>query len=469
MFTKVLVANRGEIAVRIMRALREMNIQSVAVYSDADKESLHVKKADYAYPLHGNRAVDTYLNMDKILKIAQDAGVDAVHPGYGFLAENQKFAEMLEKAGIIFIGPKSEVISLMGNKIASRTMVSSVGVPTIPVTNSAITDIDMACKAACDIGFPILVKAAAGGGGVGMRIARVPQDVQNSVEMAAKQAISAFGDGAVFIEKYIERPRHIEIQIIADNYGNVVHLGERECSIQRRYQKIIEESLSTVLTKEMRDKMGRMAVNIARKVNYRGVGTVEFMYDNGQIYFLEMNTRVQVEHPITEIITGIDIIKTQIQVAQGQPLPFTQEDVAFTGHAIECRICAEDPLNGFCPSPSTIVNYQEPGGAGVRVDSGVSEGCDITVYYDSMMAKLVAWGRDRDEAISRMKRALHEYIIEGPKTNIPYLKAVIASEEFWCGNLSTKFVEENTYLLEDAKIFAERSWDTKQIPYPATS
>lgn len=466
MFKKVLIVNRGEIAVRIIRALREMNIESVAIYSDADKDSLHAIKADYAYPLNGNRAVDTYLDIDKIVRIAKDAGVDAIHPGYGFLAENQEFAARLEKEGIVFIGPSSQVIGLMGNKIVSRRTVSNLGIPTIPGTDGIVADKDTAHRAAAEIGFPVLVKAAAGGGGVGMRVVHMPKEMENTLEMATKQAMSAFGDGTIFIEKYIEKPRHIEVQIVADNYGNVVHLGERECSIQRRYQKIIEESLSLAISKEMRAKMGEMAVKIARNVNYRGVGTVEFIYDNGNVYFLEMNTRVQVEHPVTEFITGIDIIKTQIQIAAGQPLSFTQHDIIFNGHAIECRICAEDPLNSFCPSPNTIEKYHEPGGAGVRVDSGVYENYEVTVYYDSMISKLITWGRDREEAIARMKRALHEYIIEGPKTNIPYLKAALASGEFSRGELSTKFVEENTYLFDDAKRLAVQQLGSQRLPYP---
>ena len=448
MFRKVLVANRGEIAIRVIRALRELGIASVAIYSDVDKDSLHCLYADYAYPLHGNRAVDTYMNIEKILKMAKEYGVDAIHPGYGFLSENDHFASVLEQNGIGLIGPRSETIKFMGNKINARRVVDAAGIPTVPGTEEAISDAEEAMRIADSIGYPVLIKASAGGGGVGMKIVHTPAQMAEVLERVQKQADSVFGNSSVFIEKYIENARHIEFQILADKHGNVVHLGDRECSIQRRYQKIIEESPSTALSEEIRKKMGEAAIKIAKSINYQNAGTIEFIYSDEKFYFLEMNTRLQVEHPITEMLTGIDIVKTQIKIAEGEPLPFSQETINFRGHAIECRICAEDPANGFMPSPNKITAYRSPGGIGVRVDSGVHYNYEVSSYYDSMISKLVVWGQDRPEAISRMRRALMEYIILGPKTNIPYLTAVMESEAFRSGNINTKFVEEHAYLID---------------------
>ncbi|MCR4435564.1 MAG: acetyl-CoA carboxylase biotin carboxylase subunit [Clostridiales bacterium] len=456
MFKKVLVANRGEIAVRIIRALKEMNIHSVAIYSDCDRDSLHRMYADSSYPLHGNKAADTYMNMEKILRIAKESNVDAIHPGYGFLAENEDFAELVEKNGITFIGPKSKTIELMGNKIAARKMMAEAGIPTVPGSVGGVASYDEAKRIADAIGYPLLIKAAAGGGGVGMRVVQKPEDLQEMFERARHQAESVFGDGTVFIEKYIDDARHIEFQIFADKYGNVVHLGDRDCSIQRRHQKIIEESPSSALDEATREKMGEVAVSIARVADYQTAGTVEFIFSKGEFYFLEMNTRLQVEHPVTEMLTGIDIVKTQISLAAGNPLPFTQEEIHFRGHAIECRICAEDPLNGFMPSPSRITDYRTPGGIGVRVDSGVYKNFEITSHYDSMISKLIVWGSTRKEAVARMQRALREYVITGPKTNIPYLCAVMDCGEFQSGTINTKFVEEHPQLFDTAKAICEQ-------------
>jgi len=453
---KVLIANRGEIAIRVIRALRELEITSIAVYSDSDKDSLHVLYADVAYPLPGDKAIDTYMNIEKIVRLAKNVGADAVHPGYGFLSEKEEFARACEEAGIVFIGPESKVIGLMGNKIAARKLMIASGVPVVPGTEDAVCDPEKAREIAAAIGYPAIIKAAAGGGGVGMRIVQKEEELADMLDRAQQQAGSVFGDASVFIEKYIENPRHIEFQLLADKFGNVVHLGERECSIQRRYQKIIEEAPSTALTPEIRQKMGEMALTAARAVNYHGAGTIEFIYSNGEFYFLEMNTRIQVEHPVTELLTGVDLVKSQIKIAAGQPLPFKQEDIRFNGHVIECRICAEDPLSGFSPSPNKIVGYRSPGGFGIRIDSGVHLNYEIPTHYDSMISKLLAWGNDRDEAIARIKRALREYIIMGPKTNIPYLRAVMDSAVFQRGEISTKFIEEHTHLFEDARILAAK-------------
>ena len=456
MFNKVLIANRGEIAIRIIRALRELEITSVAVYSDSDKDSLHVLYADLAYPLYGDREIETYMDIEKIIKLAKNVGADAIHPGYGFLSEKEEFAKACEEAGIVFIGPESKVIGLMGNKIAARKLMIASGVPVVPGTEEAVSDPEKAKKIAAAIGYPVLIKAAAGGGGVGMRAVQKEEDFSAMLERAQQQAASVFGDASVFIEKYMDQPRHIEFQLLADSHGNIVHLGERECSIQRRYQKIIEESPSTALTPEIRQKMGKVALAAGRAVNYQGAGTIEFIYSNGDFYFLEMNTRIQVEHPVTEMLTGVDLVKSQIRIAAGHPLPFGQEDIKFNGHTIECRICAEDPLNGFSPSPHRIKGYRSPGGFGIRIDSGVHLNYEIPTHYDSMISKLLAWGNDRDEAIARMRRALREYIIIGPKTNIPYLRAVMDSAAFKRGQINTKFVEEHTHLFEDARIFVAK-------------
>lgn len=457
MFKKVLVANRGEIAVRVIRALKEMSIESVAIYSDADQNSLHTRLADYAYCLGGNRSQDTYMNIDKIIKIAVDTGVDAIHPGYGFLSEREKFASAVEATGITFIGPDSRVIELMGNKIEARKLLKSIGMPIVPGCEKALTDTNEALEIAKTVGYPILIKAAAGGGGMGMKVACNDSELVSGLQTVQNHAASLFGDSSVFIERYLTRPRHIEVQILADKHGNVVHLGERECSIQRRHQKIVEESPSSAITPELRKKMGEVATKIARAVKYSSVGTVEFIYENGEFFFLEMNTRVQVEHTITEMVTRVDIVKTQIAIAQGEKLPFTQENVTFTGHAIECRICAEDPLNNFVPSPAKIDGYVVPGGFGIRIDSGVSTNSEVTPFYDSMLSKLITWGNTREEAISRMKRALEEYRIVGPATTIPYLHSIMKNKAFIQGNITTKFVEEQPQLFDETRMFIEKS------------
>jgi len=457
MFKKVLVANRGEIAVRVIRALKEMGITSVALYSNSDQNNLHASYADYAYSLNDDRPIDTYMNIDKIVKIAVDTGVDAIHPGYGFLSEREKFARAVEEAGITFIGPDSKIIQMMGDKIAARKLMFSLGVPIVRGSKEPVNNINEAVKIAKKIGYPILIKAAAGGGGMGMKVANGPEELEQVLSAVRNHAGSVFGDSSVFIEKYIQRPRHIEVQVLGDKHGNIVHLGERECSIQRRHQKIIEESPSSVISHDARKKMGEMAVLIARAVNYQSAGTVEFIYDNGEFFFLEMNTRIQVEHTITEMLTCIDIVKQQISIAAGEPLPFKQEDIISKGHAIECRICAEDPLNNFMPSPGLISEYSIPGGFGVRVDSGVCKDYEVSMYFDSMLAKLITWGENREEAISRMHRALGEYIIEGPKTTIPYLRAVMGNKAFRDGNISTKFIEEQPHLFDEARMYLEKA------------
>lgn len=463
MFKRVLVANRGEIAVRIIRALKEMGIESVAVFSDSDRDAIHTLTADYAYALNGNRSIDTYSNIDKIINVAKIAGVDAIHPGYGFLSERPKFAEAVEKAGICFIGPKSDVIRLMGDKIEARKLMLSIGVPVVQGSKGAITSYDEAEELAEKIGYPVLIKASAGGGGMGMRVAYNPTELCEGLEAVQKTALSLFSDSSVFVEKYIERPRHIEVQVIGDNHGNYVHLGERECSIQRRHQKVIEEAPSTVLTPELREKMGSVAVSIAKSVKYNSVGTVEFIYDNGEFYFLEMNTRVQVEHTITEMITGVDIVKTQIEIAAGKPIGFKQKDVKINGHAIECRVCAEDPMNSFIPSPGKITNYVSPGGFGVRLDSGVYAGYEVSSHYDSMLSKLIVWGSDRSEAIARMKRALSEYIITGPSTTIPLLWAIMENEHFISKDFCTKFISEHEEIFDEAEKFANSAKSKRVI------
>lgn len=449
MFRKVLVANRSEIAVRIMRALRELGIKSVAIYSDADRHAIHTYYADEAYPLGGNHPKDTYLNIKKIIQIAKQAQVDAIHPGYGFLAENPSFAYACEKEGIVFIGPSSRVIELMGNKIVARRVMKEAGVPVVPGSDGEVRSLEEVLQVAEKVGYPVIIKAAAGGGGIGMRIVRTPGELEQAMEQARATALSAFGDASVFIEKYVSNPRHIEFQILADKYGNVIHLGERECTIQRRHQKLLEEAPSPVMTEELRQKIGVIAVQAAKAVNYVNAGTVEFIYSNGHFYFIEMNTRIQVEHPITEMVTGVDIVKEQIRIAAGEPLSIRQEDVVIRGHAIECRINAEDPLNNFAPSPGKLLGYRSPGGIGARVDSGVFTSYTIPPFYDPMISKLVVWGRDREEAIRRMERALYEYIIVGPKTNIPFHKAVLANERFRRGELTTHFLSEESSLFSE--------------------
>ncbi|MFT9487623.1 MAG: acetyl-CoA carboxylase biotin carboxylase subunit [Tepidibacillus sp.] len=443
MFHKVLIANRGEIAVRIIRACREMGIFTVAVYSEADRDSLHVKMADEAYCIGPTASRDSYLNFANIISVAKLTEADAIHPGYGFLAENADFAEVCSSFQIEFIGPTPDAIQKMGEKAVAKDTMKKAGVPVVPGSDGLIEDVEEAIQLAKEIGYPVIIKATAGGGGKGMRVAYNDEELRKSIRMAQQEAKSAFGNSGVYLEKYLEEPRHIEIQIIGDKYGNVVHLGERDCSIQRRHQKLIEEAPSPALTKELREKMGEAAVRAAKAVNYHGAGTIEFLLDKDQFYFMEMNTRIQVEHPVTELVTGVDLIKEQIRVAAGEPLSFNQEDIQFNGWAIECRINAEDPFKNFMPSPGKIDFYLPPGGLGVRLDSAAYPGYTISPFYDSMIAKLIVWGRDRDEAISRMKRALDEFTVEGVKTTIPFHLKLLNHELFIKGDFDTKFLEKH--------------------------
>jgi pyruvate carboxylase subunit A len=445
--SRVLVANRGEIAVRVIRACREMDIATVAVYSDADERALFVKMADTAVNIGPPSASLSYLDKDKILAAASKTRADAIHPGYGFLSENAEFVRMCDQAGINFIGPPASAMEAMGDKISARNTVSAAGVPIVPGT-PPISDPKQAEAFVQKVGLPVLVKAAAGGGGIGMRVVEKPEELLPAIEQCQSMAKQAFGDDTIFIEKYVAEPRHIEIQVIADKQGNYRHLGERECSIQRRHQKLLEESPSPAVTPELRQRMGAAAVEAARACGYFNAGTIEFIFSRGDFYFLEMNTRLQVEHPVTEMVTGIDLVKTQIAVAQGDPLGFGQTDVQPSGWAIEFRVNAEDPSNGFMPAPGRITRYHEPGGPGLRVDSGVYAGYTIPSYYDSMIAKLVVWGRDRDEAIQRGRRALSEYVVGGVKTNIPLHLAVTEDADFVAGNLSTHFIPDHPRLLK---------------------
>ncbi len=451
MFKKVLVANRGEIAVRIVRACRELGIDTVAVYSEADRRALHVRYADEAYLLGPAQSRESYLRVDKIIDIARKCEADAVHPGYGFLAEREDFAQACADAGIVFIGPKPSSIAAMGDKAEARATVIKAGVPVVPGTEGVgnMTDDELLAKAP-EIGFPLLIKATAGGGGKGMREVRSLEEMATLLQSARREAESAFGDGNVYLEKLIEGARHIEFQIFADSYGNVIHLGERECSLQRRHQKLLEEAPSSALDEELRQKMGNVAVKAAQAVDYVNAGTIEFLLDkDNNFYFLEMNTRLQVEHPITEMVTGIDIVKEQIRVARGRTLSYKQEEIQISGHAIECRINAEDPYNNFMPSTGRITHSLLPTGPGVRVDTGVYPGFEITPFYDPMIAKLIVWGETRAQAILRMRRALEEYRVVGVRTNIPFHQTLMDSHRFMGGQYDTRFVEER-FSMEDA-------------------
>ena len=441
MFEKVLIANRGEIAIRVMRACRELDIKSVAIYSDADSNSLYTNYADESHPLGNPSPSQSYLNIEKIMQIAIDSGVDAIHPGYGFLAENAQFGEECEKNGIKLIGPSGNIINQMGDKITSKALMKKAGVPVIEGTPEGISDIEEAKDIAAQIGYPVIVKASAGGGGIGMRAVYSEDELVNAIESTQSVASTNFGDSTVFIEKYLEKPRHIEFQVLADEHGNTIHVADRECSIQRRHQKLIEEAPSPIMTEELREAMGASAVKAAEYIGYNSAGTVEFLYDNGEYYFLEMNTRIQVEHPITELVTNTDLIKEQIKIANGDELSFEQKDIQVRGHAIECRINAEDPLNDFSPNPGRITGYRSPGGPGVRLDSGVYTNYTIPTFYDSMISKLITYGRDRNDAINKMKRALSEYIILGVKTTIPFHKAVLKNPNFISGDLNTHFID----------------------------
>lgn len=443
MFRKILIANRGEIAVRVERACREMGIRTVAVYSEVDRHALHVRYADEAYLIGPPPAGESYLVIDKVIDVAKRSGAEAVHPGYGFLAENPVFAERCEKEGIKLIGPSAHAMRTMGSKTLARKTVRAAGVPVVPGTVEPIATEEEVFRVAGDIGFPIMLKATAGGGGKGLRLVRREEDLRSSLRMAKSEAKSAFSDDSVYIEKYIENPRHIEIQILGDRHGNYVHLGERECSIQRRHQKVIEESPSVVITPEVRVAMGKVAIDAGRAANYEGVGTVEFLVDKDiNFYFLEMNTRLQVEHPVTEMVTGVDIVKEQIRIAAGERLSLRQEDVKQSGHAIECRVYAEDPDRNFMPCPGLITSLRTPGGPGVRDDSGVFEGFEIPIYYDPIISKLVVWGKDRQEAVVRMKRALGEYIVTGVKTTIPFHIRVMNNRHFLEGTFDTNFIDK---------------------------
>ncbi|MFC2113732.1 acetyl-CoA carboxylase biotin carboxylase subunit [Bacteroidota bacterium] len=438
---KILIANRGEIALRVMRSAKEMGIKTVAIYSEADRLSPHVRYADEAMLIGPPPSKDSYLRMDKIIEVCKKLNVDGIHPGYGFLSENAIFAKLVEESGIKFIGPNPEAIEIMGNKLAAKEAVKGYNIPMVPGTDYAISDVEQGKKIAAEIGFPILIKAAAGGGGKGMRTVEGNELFEEQMKMAISEATNAFGDGSVFIEKYIGSPRHIEIQILADTHGNVIHLNERECSIQRRHQKVIEEAPSAVLTPEIRHKMGEAAKTVARACNYVGAGTVEFLIDeNLDFYFLEMNTRLQVEHPVTEYICHIDLVKEQIRIARGEKLQYAQEDIGIKGHAIEARIYAEDPRNNFLPAIGTLNTYLPPLGKGIRVDDGYEEGMEIPIYYDPLIAKLVSFGKTREKAISRMLRAIEEYRIAGVKTTLPFCRFVMEHEAFRSGKFDTHFV-----------------------------
>jgi acetyl-CoA carboxylase biotin carboxylase subunit len=443
MIQKVLIANRGEIALRVIRACREMGIMTVAVYSQADSESLHVKLADEAYCIGPPQSGRSYLHIPAIIATAVVTGADAIHPGYGFLSENSNFAQICADHRIKFIGPSVSAIENMGDKASAREAMRAAGVPVVPGSHGLITDEAEAAKLAAEIGFPVIIKATAGGGGRGMRVANDPSQLLSALASAQSEASAAFGDGGVYIEKYLKPIRHVEIQVMADQHGNVVHLGERDCSVQRRHQKLIEESPSPALTPEIRERMGTAAVNAAKNINYEGAGTVEFIFANGDFYFMEMNTRIQVEHPVTEFITGTDLIKEQIRVASGEKLSWTQDQIEFRGHAIECRINAEDPDRNFMPSPGRVDAYIAPGGPGVRVDSHCYPGYVIPQFYDSLVSKLIVWGNDRTEAIARMQRALDEYAITGIKTTIPFHQQVLQHPVFQAGDVSTDFVEKH--------------------------
>ncbi len=449
MFKKVLIANRGEIALRVIRACRELGVQTVAVYSEADRESLHVRFADDDVCIGPAPARESYLNIPRIIAAAEIAGADAIHPGYGFLAENAEFAEICVASNLNFIGPTAEQIRVMGDKASARRAMQAVGVPIIPGTEGGVEDPEEALVFAREIGFPVIIKAAAGGGGKGMRVAADPDDFVRSFQLARSEALSAFGNGDVYVEKYLERPRHIEFQIMGDRHGNVIHLGERDCSVQRRHQKLIEESPSPAVTAKMREEMGEAAVKGAKAIDYVGAGTIEMLLnEDNSFYFMEMNTRIQVEHPVTEMLTGVDLVKEQIRVASGEKLSIKMP-VERRGHVIECRVNAEDPARNFQPSPGRIDVFHPPGGPGVRLDTHVYAGYSVPPFYDSLLAKLICQGRDRQEALKRMQVALDSFIIEGVTTTIPFLSRVMANKTFQSGKIDTKFLERESDLMKD--------------------
>jgi len=443
MFQKILVANRGEIAVRIIRACREMGIKTVAVYSEADKDALHTLLADEAICIGPAPSSKSYLDMERILTATVAMKADAIHPGFGFLSENARFAELCEKCKIAFIGPSASVIHKMGNKSEARRTMIEAGVPVVPGTKESVTDMEQGLELAKNIGFPVMIKAALGGGGKGMRISRSEEDFAGNFQNAQQEAVKGFSDDTMYIEKYIENPRHVEFQILADKFGNVIHLGERDCSIQRRHQKVLEESPCIAISEELREQMGAAAVTAARAVQYENAGTIEFLLDkNNQFYFMEMNTRIQVEHPVTELVSGLDLIKEQILIAAGEPLLITQDQVSLRGHAIECRINAENPKKNFMPCPGKITNVHIPGGNGVRVDTHIYQDYQVPANYDSMLLKLIVHGKDREEAIAKMRSALGELIIEGIETNVNFQYEILENEAFQEGNTDTGFIEK---------------------------
>jgi acetyl-CoA carboxylase biotin carboxylase subunit len=449
MFKKVLIANRGEIALRVIRACKELGIETVAVYSQADRDSLAVRFADDDVCIGPGPSRESYLVVPRLIAAAEITGADAIHPGYGFLAENAEFAETVKASGLTFIGPTPEQIRAMGDKATARRLAKEAGVPTVPGSPDTISDLDTALKVAGEIGFPVIIKATAGGGGKGMRVARSAEEFAQSFGLAQNEALSAFGNGSVYIEKYLAKPRHVEIQVMGDKHGKVVHLGERDCSVQRRHQKLIEEAPSPALTDEIRDAMGTAAVKLAAAIGYSGAGTIEFLLDeDGSFYFMEMNTRIQVEHPVTEMVTSFDLVKEQIRVAAGEPLSWKGDGTKLRGHAIECRVNAEDPYRNFQPSPGTITAYHPPGGPGVRVDSHVYAGYQVPPFYDSLLAKVIVHGNTRAEALTRMKNALETFVLEGVTTTIPFLVRVLQHPDFVAGNIDTKFLERESHLLK---------------------
>ncbi len=463
MFDKVLIANRGEIALRVLRTAREMGIRTAAVYSEQDSRSLHVKVADEAYYLGDGPAKETYLAIDKIADLAHENACDAVHPGYGFLSENSAFVKALDKRDIKFVGPPAGAIDMMGNKTAAKRTMQEHGVPVTPGGIDPIKDMDEAKALSDEIGFPVIIKAAAGGGGMGILVAETKDDLEKTINAAKAVADSAFGDDSIFIEKFLNRPRHIEIQVLADEHGNYLHYGERECSIQRRYQKLIEEAPSPVITPEQREEMGKVAIDAAKAVGYTNAGTVEMIWSDGAFYFNEMNTRLQVEHPVTEMIYGVDLVREQIRIAAGEELGYSQEDLDPRGWSIECRINAEDPYKDFMPTPGKVGYYQAPSGFGVRVDSLLQPDYEVPSAYDSMVAKLITWGRDRNEAIQRMRRALSEYEIEHLTTTIPFHKVVMQDEAFQAGDISTQFVKERQILDQMLEVKAIQDEETQRL------
>jgi acetyl-CoA carboxylase biotin carboxylase subunit len=450
MIRSLLIANRGEIAVRIVRAARELGIRSVAVYSEPDRLAPHVLEADAAYYLGPAPSAESYLSVERLLGAARAAGVDAIHPGYGFLAERAHFAAAVRDAGLVFVGPAPETIQAMGDKTEARRRMRDAGVPIVPGLVDPVADADAALTAAKEMGYPVLLKAAAGGGGKGMRVVTEPGELPRSFDAARREALAAFGDGSVYLERYLARPRHVEIQILGDTHGHVVHLGERECSIQRRHQKLVEECPSPALTPELRAAMGQAAARAGQAIGYLGAGTVEFLFQDGAFFFLEMNTRIQVEHPVTELVTGVDLVAWQLRIASGEALSFTQEDVALEGHAIECRITSEDPYRGFLPSTGTVTHLQVPSGPGVRWDGGIQKGFEVSLHYDPLLAKLIVYAPTRAAAIARMARALDELVVRGVDTSAPFHRRVMDEPDFREGALSIRYVEEHPDLLNGA-------------------